>query len=314
MPLVDIVEDFAADSCSDSGDVRSIKREILVYFTVGTGEGSIDARLVVGLRKGQQHHRDPLSYVDNVSASLYKSIIAYSPPELPSGVIDCTAWRVVVTYSTLDRAKFENPCDQQPKRDWDTIEVEKPLEKAWDVLEDPNTQTLPIVNVLGEPLMGLTEPDYIWVFSWSKNLPKEVWNPLVYDGWLNKINKTEWQGIEGGYAKYVSIKWNEAEPVIVDNRKFEYGTLSLQIHFYDWTKHFLNCGFRAKVDTQEGTSIKPIEIEGVPVSTPQLLDEDGYWIKPEDLKPTGTKDPYYLDYFVSEMKDFADFPVEVTLV
>lgn len=213
-------------------------------------------------------------------------------------------WIVTCMYSS-DYEAEENPLDDPAEIEWDTERFQVPMIK--DVITG-----VAHVNAAGELFDPPAEKDDSrWTAVVSKNV---VGVPSWLRDYRDVVNDAEFTldglTIEKGCAKLSGIHIGKQQ----ERNEVTFRVLTMTFHIRDegagddegkeWWATDLNAGFRARSPVNFNERVDCTDRNDSPVSSPALLDEDGYQI--DDPEP---EDATYIRSQAYREADFSALPL-----
>lgn len=210
---------------------------------------------------------------------------------LQSWTVDCTTrdgltWKATAEYGPLEPPN-EDPLLESPDYDWDGVTFEEVV--------DQDVDGLAVVNSAGDYFdPPITRDANRSVLTVTRN--ESSFNPGLADLYRDVVNSDTFAGAAPGTVKCSSIKgkWVPFPDLFAGG----YWQVTYVFHFKreGWNRVILDQGFR-KLD---GTTRKPILIDGEPASSPVLLNGLG-----DELTPGNP--PEFLEFEVYESAAFSVF-------
>lgn len=201
-------------------------------------------------------------------------------------------YRVDISYST-DAPEYENPLDEPPVISWGT--------NAQSIGVTNDEAGNPIVNTVGDPIEGVEDDDYTLTLSYTRN---EAASPFPgAEEYLGKVNSGTFLGFSAKQVKCTSITAGSAQATVVEDVEVTYYSVTYTFEIKptgDWKRRLLNVGYRYREDGSGDP--KDIYVDGVPVTSPQLLKENG------DLWSSGD-DPHYVEPYLNETTSFSSLGI-----
>lgn len=198
-------------------------------------------------------------------------------------------WHVTVEYGRYDPAlNAENPLNQVPEVSTDFAQFEEICE--FDL--DGN----PIVNSAGDKFADPVVRDQSRpLFRISRN--EASYDPMLAWMYKDTVNKDVFFGSDPGTVKcsHISAR-RQYDPTVGI-----YWTVSYEFHVdpNGWIKRIGDLG----INYLDGTSLKPILIQGVPCQIPQALDGSGGVLE----RPVDSSNAVILEFPVYPETDFSVF-------
>lgn len=221
-------------------------------------------------------------------------------------------WDVEIFYSNDLRSDVENPLERPPDIEWSSVE--------YAVATPVDLDGKPFVSTSGEPLADVTVESPGLVANISVNVPEK---PPWFRRYLNSVNKGAIKFDDEAFKSgEIRMKSQSLSGFIFDQGIW-YRKLKMQLQSRDsgWQKLIVNRGYyEVNVrKVKEGKKVvtkydyRQIKVDGVPAVEPQLLDEDGKYLK---LLKDGVLDPeqlqkvVVLDFKVRHERDYSILPIK----
>ena len=151
-----------------------------------------------------------------------------------------------------------------------------------EAIEDDRTGK-PIVTKNGEPIEGLTRPISDLGIRLQKNFAS--FDPATFYLYSDCVNSDTFLGFPPGTLRIASIQADEQFYTDEEGNEIVYFSIQVEIHARkpyqvpaakSWYKRVRHEGYYVKESGSTNRAVKAIDKEGMPVSKPVLLDEEGF--------------------------------------
>jgi hypothetical protein len=178
-----------------------------------------------------------------------------------------------------------------------------------EAIEDDITGK-PIVTKNGEPIEGLTRPISDLGIRLQKNFAS--FDPATFYLYSDCVNSDTFLGFPPGTLRIASIQADEQFYTDEEGNEIIYFNIQVEIHARkpyqvpaakSWYKRVRHEGYYIKESNSSNKSVRALDNEGMPVSKPVLLDDEGFQLPMPANALTVTAD--YLLFEVFEQISFA---------
>jgi hypothetical protein len=178
-----------------------------------------------------------------------------------------------------------------------------------EAIEDDITGK-PIVTKNGEPIEGLTRPISDLGIRLQKNFAS--FDPATFYLYSDCVNSDTFLGFPPGTLRIASIQADEQFYTDEEGNEIIYFSIQVEIHARkpyqvpaakSWYKRVRHEGYYIKESNSSNKSVRALDNEGMPVSKPVLLDDEGFQLPMPANALTVTAD--YLLFEVFEQISFA---------
>jgi hypothetical protein len=151
-----------------------------------------------------------------------------------------------------------------------------------EAIEDDRTGK-PIVTKNGEPIEGLTRPISDLGIRLQKNFAS--FDPATFYLYSDCVNSDTFLGFPPGTLRIASIQADEQFYTDEEGNEIVYFNIQVEIHARkpyqvpaakSWYKRVRHEGYYVKESGSTNRAVRAIDKEGMPVSKPVLLDEEGF--------------------------------------
>jgi hypothetical protein len=178
-----------------------------------------------------------------------------------------------------------------------------------EAIEDDITGK-PIVTKNGEPIEGLTRPISDLGIRLQKNFAS--FDPATFYLYSDCVNSDTFLGFPPGTLRIASIQADEQFYTDEEGNEIIYFSIQVEIHARkpyqvpaakSWYKRVRHEGYYIKESNSSNKPVRALDNEGMPVSKPVLLDDEGFQLPIPANALTVTAD--YLLFEVFEQISFA---------
>lgn len=265
-------------------------------FKVSTDNASYGARKVasvLGIQRGDYYEigvsSDPFYEID--TGAFVRSINAEQLFSDTGDSDDGTIWICTVEYGPINPERAEDPGStdpllDEPTEEWDSEDREE--------LIDQDRFGNPVLNSAGDRFdPPLTDDVSRSILVIERN--ERTFDDSIASVFRNAINLDTFRGYEPGTVKIKRITARR----VYNTQIGVYFRVRYEFHINEegWLKRPLNAGMRQL--SSDGTTYEAILVQGMPVSEPVPLDENG-----RALPPDGT--PIFLEFEVGKWLSFAE--------